>query len=250
MSASDLGFISDLKSKNAICHSFGKKSQSYAQNCSLQNEVAKKLLVFCESQKYQKIIDLGAGSGNIARNLMHNVDFLISIDNAPNMLALHPRTRPNIAQIKLMECDFECYDFSDDFDLIISSSALQWAKNLDLIFRKISDLVQDSNNLHKSPKFAFAIFTDKSLGELHSFLGTISPLKSSDEILAIAQKYFVIESKIKTFRCDFPTRNDVLAYLKNSALLGGGNLNFSDKKRLKYEFPYRTLNFEVLFIKN
>lgn len=235
----------NMATKGAIRHSFDKKSLSYAKNCSLQNEVAKILLDFCESWHYKKIIDLGAGSGNVALNLVHSVDFLLGIDNAPNMLALHPRKLPHIAQIRLIVGDFESYDFSDDFDLILSSSSLQWAKNLDLLFKRLKDSIESS---HK--KFAFAIFTSESLRELHAFLGTASPLKSSSEILAIAQKYFCIESKIQHFKREFSTRDELLAYLKNSALLGGGNLAFRDKKRLKCAFPHTALNFEVLFIKN
>ena len=191
----------------------------------MQNEVAKILLDFCESWHYKKIIDLGAGSGNVALNLAHSVDFLLGIDNAPNMLALHPRKLSHIAQIRLIVSDFESYDFSDDFDLILSSSSLQWAKNLDLLFKRLKDLFKSS---HK--KFAFAIFTSKSLCELHAFLGTDSPLKSSSEILAIAQKYFCIESKIQHFKREFSTRDELLAYLKNSALLGGGKSCISGTK--------------------
>lgn len=241
-----------MATKGAIRHSFDKKSLSYAKNCSLQNEVATILLDFCESWHYKKIIDLGAGSGNVALNLAQILDKngicannFIALDSSPNMLALHPRKLSHIAQIRLIVSDFESYDFSDDFDLILSSSSLQWAKNLDLLFKRLKDLFESS---HK--KFAFAIFTSESLCELHAFLGTDSPLKSSSEILAIAQKYFCIESKIQHFKREFSTRDELLAYLKNSALLGGGNLAFRDKKRLKCAFPHTALNFEVLFIKN
>ncbi len=253
-------------------HSFNKMSQSYAQNCALQDEVAKVLLEFCDEflGDSQKIIDLGAGSGNIAKNLGdRQVDCFIAIDNAPNMIALHPQNLPNIARIKRLCCDFEDYDFSDECDLVLSSSALQWAKNLDFLFKKLKDSGElqeidssdshldsresflDSRNSHEScPKrFAFAIFTDESLRELHAFLGTTSPLKSANEILKIAQKYFCVETKIQRFTLNFSTREELLAYLKNGGLLGGGNLSFTQKKRLRFGVPFLSANFEVLFLK-
>ena len=259
MSASDLA-----KNMGAIRHSFDKNSRLYAKNCALQSEVAKNLLSFCEAEKYRKIIDLGAGNGNVALNLSQIfgkngicANNFIALDSSPNMLALHPRKLPHIAQIRLIECDFEKYNFSDDFDLILSSSALQWAKDLDLIFKKMRDCFEsrressgNSQDSRKSKKFAFAIFTAESLRELHAFLGTKSPLKSATEILSIAQKYFCVDFKIKRFTRTFSTREELLGYLKNSALLGGGNIAFKDKKRLKCAFPHKMLNFEVLFIKN
>lgn len=241
-------------------------SRSYAKNCALQNEVAKVLVDFCDEffRNSRKIIDLGAGSGNIAKNLGDKqIDFFLAIDNAPNMIALHPQNLPHINRIKLLCYDFEDYDFSDDYDLVLSSSALQWAKDLDLLFKRLVDSAQksresseslESKKSHESseskPKrFAFAIFTRESLSALHAFLGTKSPLKSTTEILAIAKKYFCIESKMQKFSLNFSTRDEFLAYLKNGGLLGGGNLSFAQKKRLRFGAPFVSADFEVLFVK-
>lgn len=248
-------------------HSFNKMSHSYAKNCALQNEVAKVLVEFCDEflGDSRKIIDLGAGSGNIAKNLGDKqIDFFLALDNAPNMIALHPQNLPHINRIKLLCCDFEDYDFSDECDLVLSSSALQWAKDLDLLFKRLVDSAQklcescesknlrescESSKFHKPKKFAFAIFTSESLRKLHAFLGTASPLKSATEILTIAQKYFCAESKMQRFTLNFSTRDEFLAYLKNGGLLGGGNLSFAQKKRLRFNAPFLSADFEVLFLK-
>lgn len=256
-------------SASKIRHSFNKMSHSYAKNCALQNEVAKVLVDFCDEflRNSRKIIDLGAGSGNIAKNLDdRQIDFFLALDNAPNMIALHPQNLPHIAQIKRLCCDFDDYDFSDDYDLVLSSSALQWAKDLDLLFKRLVDSAQKTQKSRESsesleskkslesseskPKrFAFAIFTRESLSALHAFLGTKSPLKSATEILSITQKYFCVESKMQRFSLNFSTRDEFLAYLKNGGLLGGGNLSFSQKKRLRFGVPFLSADFEVLFIK-
>ncbi len=256
-------------SASKIRHSFNKMSRSYAKNCALQNEVAKVLVDFCDEflGDSHKIIDLGAGSGNIAKNLDDKqIDFFLALDNAPNMIALHPQNLPHINRIKLLCYDFEDYDFSDDYDLVLSSSALQWAKDLDLLFKRLVDSAQkshessESNESRESKKsresskskpkrLAFAIFTRESLSALHAFLGTKSPLKSATEILSITQKYFCAESKVQRFSLNFSTRDEFLAYLKNGGLLGGGNLSFAQKKRLRFGAPFVSADFEVLFIK-
>lgn len=226
-----------------ILHSFNKMAESYADSSHLQNQVARILLDFCDEffSDVKIVLDLGAGSGNVAKNITHKIDSFIALDNAPNLLSLHPLKLDNIASIRLVECDFERYDFSERYDLIIASSALQWAKDLDTILQKIANT--------KNARVAFAIFTNASLWELHSFLGTKSPLKSADEVVFLAQKYFDIDFKVESFHLNFSSREAFLSYLKGCALLGGGHLNFSEKKRFRFEIPYFEANFEVLFIK-
>ena len=175
MSANDLNMA--LQSAE-IRHSFDKKSRLYAKNCSLQSEVAKILVDFCgDFSGVKKIIDLGAGSGNVALNLAQFlgksgicVNDFIALDLSANMLSLHPRKFPHITQIHLIECDFESYNFSDDFDLILSSSALQWAKDLDSFFKKMRDCFEsrressvDSCKSKYSPSLADFIPRPKSL---------------------------------------------------------------------------------------
>lgn len=240
--------MSDL---GQIRHSFSTKSQSYAKNCALQNEVAKILLAFCDEFlcDSQKIIDLGAGSGNVAKNLSQflsrdsrQIAQFVALDFAPQMLSLHPRILPHLGRIECIECDFERFDFSrESFELILSSSALQWAKDLN----RFAQIVRESS----AKKFAFAIFTSESLGDLHAFLGTDSPLRSANKVRAIFGKYFKVQSFLKRFEVHFPTSEAFLDYLKKSALLGGGNLNFSQKKQLKCDLPLKCANFEVIFLK-
>lgn len=228
-----------------ICHSFNKMAQSYSDSSFLQNKVARILLDFCDDKfiknDIRKVLDLGAGSGNIANNIKYNLDVFTALDNALNLLRLHPQSLANITRINLVECDFDSYDFNENYDLVISSSALQWAKNLDNLAKKLAD----SHISH----FAFAIFTNASLCELHEFLGTKSPLKSSEEVLNIMQRYFKIDFKAESFCIKFTLREEFLAYLKKCGLLGGGHLSFRDKKRLRFELPMLEANFEVLFIK-
>ncbi|RAX51817.1 hypothetical protein CCY99_08430 [Helicobacter sp. 16-1353] len=258
--------------------SFSKEAKNYLVYSQLQNKIAKDLLSKSMNKDIKRILDLGAGSGNIARNLTYNIDYFLGIDSAESMLLLHPTNLSNIKLLELRKMDFEDYEFSEKFDLIIASSSLHWAKNLESIFQKIADsafqnkgdskaesilknveskadstldsTLDSTPNDHKNPanpKLAFSFFTAKSLETLHNFLGTKSPLRSSFEIEILLKKYFIGEIEIQKITKTFDNKNDLLAHLKNSGLLGGGNLPFRAKKKLKFDIPFLELSYEVLF---
>ena len=218
--------------------SFDKQAKNYIHYSSLQNEIAQYLILKSMDIDICSILDLGAGSGNVIKNLKkYKLDYFLGIDHSPNMLSLHPKNMDNIAHIELKNIDFENYDFDAKFDLIISSSSLHWAKNMESIFCKIK---------HQN-KVAFSIFTNKSLETLHYFLDSISPLKSYDEISSMINKYFFGEFERKMIKKEFESRDALLNHLRYGGLLGGGNISLESKKRLKFAFPNLFLEYEVLF---
>ncbi len=218
--------------------SFNKQASNYVYYSSLQNKIAKYLTTNAMNVDIHRVLDLGAGSGNVIRNLIdYKIDYFLGIDNSINMLSLHPKKMDNISHIELRSIDFENYCFNEDFDLIIASSSLHWAKDIESIFFKMKS----------NYNVAFSIFTNKSLESLHSFLDSTSPLKSCDEIKSIINKYFIGEFETIIYKENFDDRDSLLNHLKYSGLLGGSNISFSSKKRLKFEFPNLFLEYEVLF---
>ncbi len=76
----------------------------------------------------------------------------IALDFSKEMLDLHPSS----SKVKKLYLDFnsiDCFNKLSSYDLVISSSALQWSRNLDLTLRNISILSDD---------FYFAIFTSNT----------------------------------------------------------------------------------------
>lgn len=218
--------------------SFDRQANHYLLHSSLQEKIAKYLISKSMDSSISRILDLGAGSGNVVNNLScYKIDYFLGIDCSSQMLSLHPTKMSNIKHIQLKHLDFESYDFDECFDLIISSSSLHWARNLESIFYKIQN----------QSRVGFSIFTSKSLESLHHFLDSTSPLKSYDEVAGLLDKYFVGEMECRIFKENFSNREDLLNHLRYNGLLGGGNISFGAKKRLKFGFPNLFLEYEVLF---
>ncbi|RVY48994.1 biotin synthase, partial [Helicobacter pylori] len=156
-----------------------------------------------------------------------------------NMLKLHPTHSINIQKISLEHADFEEHVFHA-YDLIVSSSSLQWARDLKSVLEKIA---------LSSQEVALAIHTDFSLHEVHEFLGTPSPLrdlKTLKSLIKNAFKNFQIELENKRFALYFNRKQDCLDYLKKCGLLGGSTLSFKQKKHFFQNMAFEKLSYEVL----
>ncbi|WP_200762904.1 methyltransferase domain-containing protein [Nitrosophilus alvini] len=218
---------------------FSRFAEDYQSYKIIQSRVAKELVALIDS-KPKNILDIGAGSGEIYKNIDWEFDRFYALDKSEKMLNLHPDFKTQ----KLL-CDFnnyECYKNLKNrkIDFIFSSSSLQWAENLDNIFENISFL---------SKKIAFAIFTDKTFETLHKTAGIKSPIFSGEEILNSAKKFFMINYRFKSYRLFFKDSRSMFSYIKRSGVSAGERrLSFKETKRLFREYPLKYLEFEVLFI--
>ena len=97
-------------------HSFDRQAKNYAAAATLQEKIAKILLdlaavsaphraALCRPS-LRRVLDLGAGSGAIARNLWE-IDYLLALDKSGAMLKNHPAVLPNIGRIDKVCLDFE-----------------------------------------------------------------------------------------------------------------------------------------------
>jgi len=130
-----------------VVKEFSRYAHEYNRYSVIQKAVAQKLCALLERKSYDKILDIGAGDGAVYKNLLRqniNISSFVALDFSQEMLEIHP-TDSNIEKLCL---DFNKDDFSfhfkpKEFDLIISSSALQWSSNLSSIFKEISPLANE-----------------------------------------------------------------------------------------------------------
>lgn len=214
---------------------FAKEYQNYK---IIQKRVAAHLVSKID-KKPKNILDLGAGSGEIYRNISWEIDNFIACDISKKMLSLHP------GNVEKMVCDFdknECFKSLKDkkFDFIFSSSALQWSKNLDLTLKNIASL---------NKPCAFSIFTDKTFETIHKLASIKSPIYSLEEILYLTNRYFLINYEVKRYRLFFEDRYSMFRYIKKSGVSSGKKrLSYKEAKELIENYPHSYLEFEVVFI--
>lgn len=213
---------------------FSKRASSYQKHNIIQEKVVKKLIKnICSNPK--KILDLGCGSGAVYKSITWSVDQFIGVDKATNMCELHPRDKC----IQLINEDFEALNF-EKYDMIISSSALQWAKDLDSLFQKISS----STN-----KIAFSIFCDETFKTIYEVANLKPFLPNSHNLITLLNRYFEFEHEVVHYKLDFEDNLSKFRYIKNSGVSGGERkLSFKDTKKLIESYPHKYLEFEVMFV--
>lgn len=223
-----------------ISAEFSKYALEYNNYNVIQNRVIEHLLSKVK-QKPKNILDLGCGSGAVAKAIDWDYETFTAVDFAHNMLELHPKSK----KIKTVYADFNKADFFDTlptckYDFIFSASALQWADNLEEIFKGIKNL---------NASFALAIFTSNTFKTLNETASINSILKSADEINELQKKYFDTEFEVLSYKLEFESTREMFKYIKKSGVSGARKiLSYKESKKLLRNYPLSYLEFEVVFI--
>ena len=213
---------------------FDSAAKTYAKYNLIQQKVITELIANI-APTYDKVLDLGCGNGGIYDAFKIKPRYFTGVDISSTMLSLHQKNK----NTRLIQCSFDDFDIKEDYDLVISSSALQWSKDLDSLMKKISN---------HTKHIAFGIFTALSMREIHNFLGIESPILNKADILKIVARYFDIVHYNKTYSIDFETTKDLFLYIRNSGIGGYNLLNYQDSKKLLTDFRSTTLSFEVVYV--
>lgn len=203
----------------------------------IQQQVVEKLVSEINKQP-KSILDLGCGSGAVYKLFDWKIEKFVGVDKAPNMCILHPKE----AYVTLLNEDFESLNFDTlgNFDLIISSSALQWANDIEALLQKLSAHTKE---------VAFAIFCDKTFKSIYEITGLPRFLPNSDILQQTLAKYFTFESEIVDYKLSFEDNLSKFRYIKKSGVSGGmKQLSYQQTKSLIANYPHDYLEFEVLFV--
>lgn len=223
-----------------ISTEFSKYAQHYGSHNVIQNRVADKLLSHIKGEP-KKLLDLGCGRGAVCKGVSWDYETFTGVDFAPGMLELHPSSQK-----------IECFngDFNDEslfetllqnrYDYIISASALQWADDLENVFKDIKRF---------NAPVALAIFTSNTFKTLNETASLKSILRSKEEIDTLQKQYFKAAFEVVNYKLEFESTRDMFKYIKQSGVSGSRKvLNYKQTKQLMENYPVNYLEFEVAFI--
>lgn len=221
-----------------VAHEFSRFAWHYESVNSIQKQVAAQLVSKLALKHYETVLDLGCGSGEIYKNIMRRgigFERFVGVDIAPKMLEHHPKE----SRVELIQTSFETVSLRP-YDLVISSSALQWSRDLNAALAHISKL---------SNRFYFAIFSANTFKTLHQVAKIASPIYPIEQLQKSIVRYFDASFELSNYRLDFDSTYEMLRYIKNSGVSGGKKqLSYAQTKKLIEEYPLDYLEFEVLFV--
>ena len=218
---------------------FSRHAHSYDAHTSVQKEVAR-YLVFHITSRPKRILDLGCGSGEVYKNIDWEIEQFVGVDSSAQMSQKHPTCKG----VTLINEDFEspalAQQLCPPYELLISSSALQWAQNIEQMIAFSALTCKEG---------AFAIFTDKTFEIIYQVSGLQRFLPNAKTLAALFEKYFTCKHEIKTYQLFFDDNITKFRYIKHSGVSGGKRrLSFAQTKSLIKDYPYEYLEFEVLFV--
>ncbi len=219
---------------------FSKYAHAYEKYAIIQTRVTKELLSLLR-YKPKRILDLGCGRGAVLKNIDWDVEYFVGVDFAKRMLELHPQGE----HIECIYANFEdpkLYErlLTKRFDYVISSSALQWAHDLDTLFAKIATL---------NAPIAFGIFTANTFKTVHETASLSPVLRDAKSVLQCARKHFECKHHLHTYRLEFKDNLEMFRYIKRSGVSGNrAVLSYKETKELIRRYPLNYLEFEVLFL--
>jgi malonyl-CoA O-methyltransferase len=228
-----------------VTEEFSRFAHQYDQHNIIQAKVAKILVDKLPLNGYNRVLDIGCGSGEVFKNLKdREIHFseLTAFDSSSPMLEIHP-TEENVIKV--------CADFNDKnflnilssphYDLLISSSALQWSSDLDFTLEKLSSL---------SKRFHAAIFTSGTFKTLHNAAHISSPIYSAQTLQEKMLKHYTdVSFELHHFTLSFDSTREMFKYIKKSGVSSGEKkLTYQKTRQLMETYPLDHLEFEVLFV--
>ncbi|OHD94284.1 methyltransferase domain-containing protein, partial [Sulfuricurvum sp. RIFOXYD12_FULL_44_77] len=162
------------------CHEFSRYAAQYGSRNVIQRLVAQKLIASTPNQP-KRIVDLGCGNGTLYSLIDWEIERFVGVDFSEQMLEHHPKN----SNVELLLGNFNdpllFESLSEErFDRIYSASALQWADDFESVIHSLASL---------NTPMSLAIFTAGTFKTLHECAGVTPLLRSSDEVMAIAEKH-------------------------------------------------------------
>ena len=217
--------------ENVKLRGFDRFAHTYGQYNVIQKKIIKKYLPFLKN----RVVDLGCGSEGLCK--YKEFEFYLGIDSSEEMLKRNP--------CNTLRADFndkKCFEHIKkyEFEQVVSFSALQWAKDLEDVFRHIKDLNKD---------YLLAVFTSSTFRSLHRVLGIKSPICSKEEILKASSVLNPEKIEILNYEMMFDNPKELLEYIKYSGV--SGNIRVSPAKIREFlrNFPVNILEFEIVVVR-
>lgn len=151
--------------KSEVARSFHKQAAEYDGHASVQKRVIQRVMSLVTnhvSADPARILDVGCGTGQLLAALKDRYSRagLFGVDLAGNMLQC-ARQRLGSAAV-LVNADAERLPFKEaSFDLLVSTSTLQWLDRLDLFFQQAERVISSDGLL------CVAFFGGRTMCELH-----------------------------------------------------------------------------------
>ena len=215
-----------MNEQGSIARHFSKGSEVYEQEASLQREIAQELMKHIGTEYLPtRILDVGCGTGFLTGLIAdaYPEAELDAIDVSAKMIEKARELVPD-RRINWISKDARRFSFPTSYDLIASSSAIQWMYPHKTLFETFARILRPGGRVH------FALMLRGTLKELHSLRREIAPQKqlraelaSADEVVSSLKGSGLDACRldVQVYRRSYTTAADFLWRIKEQGFTGG-----------------------------
>lgn len=131
-----------MSNRNTIEKNFSRCAKYYDSYSNIQQRLASKLIASMGTHEFEKILDIGCGTGNYTRLLRNKFpsSTVKALDMSPEMIGVAKRKLQN-DQIEFIVADAETTVINEHFDLITSNACFQWLDSFESTMLKYKDIL-------------------------------------------------------------------------------------------------------------
>ena len=236
--------------KSLIQKRFAKNLTTYNENAVVQKVMAEKLYSMLDAACYDKILEIGCGTGILTSILSQKLNYkeFTANDLIGNCEDYIKSINP---QIEFFPMDIENFvqRVQTKYDLIISNAVFQWIENFETFLSELYGLLEDGGSL------LFSTFGENNFQEISSTLGVSLKYNSREYFQTILKDYDyeIIEDEIKL---DFPTPKDVLKHIQKTGVNALVETHWTKSNMKNFETSYNfltknkpTLTYNPIYVK-
>lgn len=209
----------------------------YQSTAHLQHQLAHELADCIITHAHQRqltvsrALEIGAGTGFLTHKLVTHFSAAQWIIN--DLISAAAQFAP--ANVEFIHGDAEHIPLGQGFDLIASSSALQWFTDISAFFHRTRTMMQPHGI------FAVCLFGVGTCHELRELLGIGLPYLTQQELVENLQSagFHILEQHATTVTLTFPSPRHVLDHLRHTGVNSITPFQFTKSSLRDFEHQYR-----------
>ncbi len=203
--------------KRLIRLRFAQAAATYEQQAQVQLLVADRLLellhTLCPQPPATRILEIGCCTGLLTEKIIErfpDLNHLTASDLVDSFAhCILQKARHLSQKVVFLAGDIETVSLPSRYDLVISSSTLQWVHDLPRLCAKLADHIQPEGVL------AVALYGWENMREIRSVTGLGLRYMNLEQLVAVAQKEFqILGAKQSLETLWFPDAISVLRHLR------------------------------------
>lgn len=200
--------------KELVKRKFGRVVTTYGESAVMQQSIAKRLFSMLDGECYDKVLEIGCGSGFLTNLWSKSVTF-----KTANINDINESWQKGISDImtdkgywNFIAEDAEDAEFDGEFDLILSSSTVQWFSEPVGFIKRMYD------KLNTGGVLLISSFGADNFKEIRAVNGSGLKYYSCGELVSKLPMGSVKDMAMECIEMDFESVADMLKHLKSTGV--------------------------------